>query len=254
MAAEFIFIVIIQVGDGGNQDCKRRHKRGPVFFAHHLARNQENVASQLFEAAAFSRDAPHSASQAREELLFVARPRNFGVGGADGGKCVGIASADGDLVPFSRELRGVLVRAFEYVAVARFDSRKILFKPEEIFELARPGKARKNVIDAEEKSALGEVHQQRHQVVAPLYELRVLALAYVINADMHFGAAGHAASQLHAHKKIGVPSQFFGALDGIVVGQSEEPHAAPAQDVVNFIRIAIAFAAEFARKGGGAST
>lgn len=64
-------------------------------------------------------------------------------------------------------MRGVLVRAFEHVAVVRFNGRKVSSEPLKILGLAPSGDARKNMIDAEEKSALGEIHQQGDQVVAP---------------------------------------------------------------------------------------
>ena len=50
------------------------------------------------------------------------------------------------------------------------------------------------MIDAEEKPALGEIHQQRDQVVAPPQELGMLPLAQVVHADVSFGAARHSAS------------------------------------------------------------
>ena len=58
------------------------------------------------------------------------------------------------------------------------------------------------MVDAEEESALGEVHQQRDQIVAPLQELRVLALMEVVNANMDFRTAGHPARQLLAEEEI----------------------------------------------------
>lgn len=62
----------------------------------------------------------------------------------------------------------MLVRAFEHVAVVGFHGGKIFLKPGEVLDFTSSRDARKNMIDAEEKSALGEVHQQGDQVVAPL--------------------------------------------------------------------------------------
>ena len=40
------------------------------------------------------------------------------------------------------------------------------------------------------------------EIVAPLLELRVLALGDVVDADVNFRAAGHPAGQLFAQEKI----------------------------------------------------
>ena len=53
---------------------------------------------------------------------------------------------------------------------------------------------------------------------------------------------------------FGVVAQFFGAFDGIMIRQGEEAHAAEAEKLVNLLGIVVAFAAKFARKGGGAGT
>jgi len=45
-------------------------------------------------------------------------------------------------------------------------------------------------------------------------------------------------------------AQLFGAFDGIVIGESEEVHAAALQQGINVVRIAITFAAKFSGKGG----
>ena len=116
--------------------------------------------------------------------------------------------------------------AFEHVAIARFDGGKIFLEPGEILALAAACDAGENVIDAEEETALGEIHQERDEIVAALLQLLVLALGDVVDADVHFGAAGHFAGELFADKKIGMLAQLFGAFDGIVIGESEKIHAA----------------------------
>ena len=104
---------------------------------------------------------------------------------------------------------GVLVRALEHVAVVRLDSRKVPSKPFKILGLAPSRNARKNVIDAEEKPALGEIHQQRDQVVAPPQELDVLPFTQVVNADVSFRPTRHSASEFFADEEIGMSPQFF---------------------------------------------
>ena len=74
------------------------------------------------------------------------------------------------------------------------------------------------MVDAEKNPALGEIHQQRDQIVAPLQELRVLALMEVVNSNMDFRTAGHPARQLLAQEEIRLAPQLLGALDRVVVG------------------------------------
>ncbi len=97
---------------------------------------------------------------------------------------------------------------------------------------------------------LGEVHQKRNQVVAPLLHLRVLAFVKVINADVDLRAAGHAARQFLAQEEFRVFPQFFGALDRVVVGQRKQIHAPAPEQGVHLFGIAITFAAELPDKGG----
>src|SRR5271156_6141745 len=112
-----------------------------------------------------------------------------------------VAAADGDLVPLLGELRGVTVGGLEHVAVARLDGREVFLEPGEVLALAPPGHAREDVVYAEEEPALGEIHQQGDQVVAPLLELGVLALMEVVDANVDFRTAGHPARQLLAEEE-----------------------------------------------------
>ena len=120
----------------------------------------------------------------------------------------------------------MLVRAFEHVAVVSFDGGKIFLKPGEVLDFTSSRDAGEDMIDAEEKSALGEIHQQGDQVVAPTQELRMLPLAQVVNANVSFGAARHSASEFFANEEIGMPPQFFRTFYRIMVGESEQAHTA----------------------------
>ena len=71
----------------------------------------------------------------------MARAGHFGVGGADRGQGVRVAAADTGLAPLLGELRCVLVRAIEHVAVLGFKGWEIPFKPFEIFQVALAGEA-----------------------------------------------------------------------------------------------------------------
>src|SRR5215472_8169047 len=163
-----------------------------------------------------------------------------------------VAAADPDLSPAAGERRSVRVGALEHVAVVSLDGREIFLKPDEISELAAAGDARKDVIDTEENPALTQVHEQGDKVAAALLELDVLALMDVVNADVDLRTAGHPARQLFAEEEAGVAAQFFGAFDPVVVGQGEQTHSPPVQAGVNFLGVAIAFAAEFGDEGSGA--
>ena len=124
-------------------------------------------------------------------------------------------------LPLFGELRGTLIGAFEHVAVARFDGGKIFLEPGKVFALAASGDGRENVIDAEEEATLGEIHQERNDIVAALLQLLMLAVGDVVRADVHFRAAGHFTGELFADEKIGMVAQLFGAFNGIVIGESD---------------------------------
>jgi hypothetical protein len=253
-AAEDAFVVVIPVRDDGDERGERREQGGPGFFTHHFVGNHEDVAREFAEAAGFAGNAADAGAQTFEEFFLVARAGNFGVSGSGRGQCMGVAAADGDFVPLLGELRGALIGTFEHVAIARFDGRKIFLEPGEIFALAAAGDAGENVIDAEEQAALGEIHEQRDEIVAPLLQLLVLAVGDVVHADVHFGAAGHFAGEFFADEKIWVLAQWFGAFYGIVVGESEQIHAAALQQGIHSAGIAITFAAEISDKGGRTRT
>jgi hypothetical protein len=82
----------------------------------------------------------------------------------------------------------------------------------------------------------------------------VLALGDVVDADMNFSSARHAAGELFAQEKIGQASQFLRAFNRVVVGESEKVHAAAPQHLIHFERIAVTFAAKSGKERGGAST
>lgn len=242
-AGERVLVAIIPESDCRDQDRERREQRGPGFLAHHFVGDDENVAGQFRKAAGFAGDAAEASAESVEEFFFITRAGDFRVRRARGGQRVRVAAADTDFAPVLGELRGLLIGLLEHVAIANFHGRKIFLEPDEVFEFAASGDAGKNVIDAEEEAAFGEIHQQRDEIVAPLLELHVLALADVVNADVHFGAGRHFASEFFAHEKIGMLAQLLGAFDGIVIGEREKIHAAALQEGVNFLRIAITFAA-----------
>jgi hypothetical protein len=120
-----------------------------------------------------------------------------------------------------------------------------------VLRLAFSCHVRKNVIDAEENSALGQVHQQGNQIAASSQELLVLPLANVVHADVRLGPAGHAASEFRAHKKVCKVPEFFRTFYRVMIGKGEQIHPTLAELCVQLCRVAVALSAEIFDKGGG---
>ena len=82
----------------------------------------------------------------------------------------------------------------------------------------------------------------------------MLPLMEVVDANVDFRTAGHAARQLLAEEEIRIATQWLGAFDRVVIGQREKIHAAAPQQGIDLARIAIAFPAECVdkRRGAGA--
>ena len=140
------------------------------------------------------------------------------------------------------------------MAVARFDSGEIIAKPGEIIAGALVRQAREHVVHAEEEAALGEIHEQRDEIIAALLKLVVMLFGDVENADMNFRAAGHETSKLLAHEEVGISAQCFGAFDRIVIRERDKIHTATMEQRIKKLRIAITFAAEIPNKGSATGT
>jgi hypothetical protein len=110
------------------------------------------------------------------------------------------------------------------------------------------------VIDAEENSPLGQVHQQGNQIAASSQELLVLPLADVVHADVRLGPARHAASKFRAHKKVCEVPEFFRTFYRVMVSKGEQIHPALAKLCVQLRGVAVALSAEIFDKGGGAGS
>lgn len=144
------------------------------------------------------------------------------------------------------------VRALGHVAVVRFDRGEILLKPGEILEFPASGQTRKHMINAEKELPLGEIHDERQNVVFPALELLMLALMEVVNSHVDFRAAGHPARQLLAQEKVGMIAKAFRPFDTIVIGEREKVHPPPVERRIYFIWVAIALTAEVFDKRGSA--
>jgi hypothetical protein len=86
-----------------------------------------------------------------------------------------------------------------------------------------------------------------------LLQLEMLAFGDIVDADVDFVARRHAAGQLFADEEIGVCAKTLGTLDGIVIGEGEEVHAAPREQIVDLLRIVVALATKHSYEGGRAS-
>ena len=103
------------------------------------------------------------------------------------------------------------------------------------------------MIDGEKQALLGKIGQQADHIVAAAVDFGVLAFGQVIDAHVNLGPAGHPAGDLFADKEIGMAAQFFRAADGVVVGQSDQVHAALSQRGVDVGRSAVALQKKMAQ-------
>ena len=80
------------------------------------------------------------------------------------------------------------------------------------------------MIDAEENSPLGQIHQQGNQITASSQKLIVLPLANIVHTDVRLGPAGHPASEFRAHKKVCKVPEFFGTFYRVMIREGEQMH------------------------------
>ncbi len=118
-------------------------------------------------------------------------------------------------------------------AVTHFQARYVGGKPVEVFLVTPAGKTGKYVVHTEEKLALGEVHQQRHKIASAALNLDVVPFRCAIDAQMRLRVAGHSHGNFFAEKEIGMFAEGFRAINGVVIRQGEDGHAALFAPVVN---------------------
>jgi hypothetical protein len=126
------------------------------------------------------------------------------------------------------------------------------FDPGKIVQGAASRKTGEDVVHAKEQTTLGEIGQQAYEVVATPLNLDMLAFGEVVNADMHCGAAWHAAGDLFTQEEIWVTAQSLSGADGIVVGKGDQIHAFALENGVDFRRIVVRFTANALEQGNGA--
>src|SRR3984957_8541395 len=157
--AEVPFLEIVEPRECGEQDSERREQRRPGLLAHHFACNEKAIARQLCERAGFTGNFAHAAAQSGKEFFFVSRGRNFRVSRPRGRQCMRVASTDCNFLPLPCQGLCIRVGPFEHVAIASLNRRKVFPEPGKVFAFARASEIGEDVVDAEEKAALGKVHE-----------------------------------------------------------------------------------------------
>jgi hypothetical protein len=88
-----------------------------------------------------------------------------------------------------------------------------------------------------------QIYDERSEIVPSALDFKMLLLADVIDADMHFAPAWHRDRDFLAEKEIGVVPERLGAIDGIVVRDGDKVHAPLLQGAVSRLGIVVAFPA-----------
>src|SRR5215471_9264675 len=222
-----------------HKDRGRYQSRRPRLFLNHAPDDSVYVGGDPPIAAVAAVDAAASGAQPNEELLDGSRAYDFRVGLADTGDGVRVAAGDGYLAELCGEPRSAGIGLPPHLTVTGLESRDIRGKPGEIFHLAAAGESGKDVVDAEEDLALGQVHEQRDEVFAPALNLAVVTLADGIDTHMEFAAAWHLHGDFLADEEVGVTAERLGHFDRVMVGDGDHRHAEALEPAVEFCRVVV---------------
>ena len=182
------------------------------------------------------------------------RARDFGVGQRESADGVGVASAHGGLLPVLGQPRGGPVVEGRNVAVQRLHGGEQVFEHFEIQLRAAAGQAGENVVDAEQDFLFVQIRGQGGHVAAPALQFDVMPLFDAVHADVDLGARRRGTGDLFAQEEIGIAAEMLGGVDGIVIGDRHQIHAAPLQSLIHRLRIVVALAAETMKSGNVAHT
>ena len=105
------------------------------------------------------------------------------------------------------------------------------------------------MVDAEKDLLFAQVGGQRRHVVTPPLEFDVMPLFDAIHAHVDLGLGWRHAGHLFAQEKVGITAEVFGGVDGIVIGDRHQIHAALLQSLVHSFRVVVAFPAEAMESG-----
>ncbi len=107
------------------------------------------------------------------------------------------------------------------------------------------------MIGTEKKLPLGEVHQQRNEIVSAALNLKVLAFRDPINTHVYPGAAGHLNGDLLTEEEVRVAPQDLCGVDGVMIGYGDDGHAHLLQPVIDFSRVVVGLPANPIQPGDG---
>jgi len=96
----------------------------------------------------------------------------------------------------------------------------------EVGQSPAAGKAGVHVIETEEKILFTQVRHQREEIITPPLQLDVMPFGDAIDAHVKAGAAGRFARYFFTQKEIGIAPQGLGGIDGIMIGDRDQIHAA----------------------------
>jgi len=230
-------------GKDRHEHRQGRNRQCPGLFVQQGIDDAEDVGGEFGVAAVRAVYAAASLPESRKEFVRGARAGHLGMGQAHSRNGVGVAAGDGRFSETRREIGRVRIGFLAHLAVTRFQRRNIRSEPVEIVFVAAPGQAGKNMVHAKEKLPFGEVHHQRDEVIAAALNFHMIALANIVDADMHLGAGRHAHGNFFTEKEIRILAQNFGGVDGVMVRDGHDSHAQFFEAFIHLAGVVIGFAA-----------
>jgi hypothetical protein len=83
------------------------------------------------------------------------------------------------------------------------------------------------MVDAEENPVLVEIGSQRRYVHAAPLQLHVIPLSNAIHAHVDLRLTRSDAGYFFTQEEIGIPSKMVRGINGIMIGDRDQVHAAP---------------------------
>src|ERR1700737_1143058 len=172
-------------GKNGHEHSQWRNGQRPGFLVQQGIDDAEDVDGELRVAAVRTLYSAASLQESREKFVHGARAGHFRMSQANSRNRVGVAAGNGHFSKTRCEIGSLAVGFRTHLAVTRFERRNIGSEPVKIALVAAPGQPGENVVHAEEKSPLGEIHHQGNEVIAAALKLHMVTLANIIGADVH---------------------------------------------------------------------
>src|SRR6266481_8863182 len=146
-------------------------------------------------------DSSMSRSQPGEKFFHRSRPGHFRKRVPHPGDRVRVAAGNRDFSETRRKPSSTVVGLRPHLSVACLKRWDVGLKPMEVFFFAAARQPGENVIGAEEKLTLGEVHQQRDEIASAALNLDVVAFGDAINTYVHLSPTGHPNGDFFIRKK-----------------------------------------------------